>query len=413
MIVADIALVVIGVAVIAVVVDAAVRTFVLPRGSAVLLTRVFFRVCRSGFDFVAAHGRSSYERRDRIMALYAPFTLTAMPVMWLSFIWLGFGCLFYVSDGEGWDDAFTTSGSSLLTLGFERPPSGMSTWLSFGAAAIGLTMIAVLIAYLPQIYAAFSRREVSVSKLSSRAGTPPDPVMLLERAYRGTYLDELDDLWSEWETWFSGLAETHTSLAMLSFFRSPGPERSWITASGVVLDAASLRYAIVDVAWTPAAGLCIRSGYLALREIAGHFGIEYDPDPAPDDPISVTRDEFEVACDQLVAAGVPVRSDLDQAWRDYAGWRVNYDHVLVSLSAFMAAPYARWSSDRSVTGDGSRCARSATCSHAPLAAQGAVPGAAPSGHKEVSIPSGLASARMNHSVPMTSANTSSAIARKK
>jgi hypothetical protein len=150
-----------------------------------------------------------------------------------------------------------------------------------------------------------------------------------------------------WETWFQELSETHTSLGVLAFFRSPNPHRSWVTAAGAVLDAASLRYALIDLPWSAPPALCIRSGYLALQEIAGFYNIEYDADPKPDDPISIARDEFDQVYLRLASAGVPVRTDRDKAWRDYRGWRVNYDRVLTSIAGLVMAPYAPWSSDRS------------------------------------------------------------------
>jgi hypothetical protein len=96
------------------------------------------------------------------------------------------------------------------------------------------------------------------------------------------------------------------------------------------------------------AELSIRAGYLCLRRIAGAYDIPYDPDPVPTDPISITRDEFDEVVDQLEAEGVPVKADRDQAWRDFAGWRVNYDTPLLALCGLVMAPYAPWSSDRSV-----------------------------------------------------------------
>ena len=113
-------------------------------------------------------------------------------------------------------------------------------------------------------------------------------------------------------TWFTELGETHTSLAVLSFFRSPNPGRSWITASGAVLDAAALRMSVLNVEFTPAGGLCIRSGYLALREIAASFGFDFDSNPSPDDPISISREEFDEVYERLGASGVPVRPDRDR-----------------------------------------------------------------------------------------------------
>jgi hypothetical protein len=123
-----------------------------------------------------------------------------------------------------------------------------------------------------------------------------------------------------------------------------------VTAAGVVLDAASLMLSTVDITREPRAAFCIRSGYLALRQIAAFFQVVYDNDPDPDDPISIDRDEFEVAYAYLAQTGVPLVADRDQAWRDFRGWRVNYDTVLIALATLTMAPYAPWSSDRSVAG---------------------------------------------------------------
>jgi hypothetical protein len=85
-----------------------------------------------------------------------------------------------------------------------------------------------------------------------------------------------------------------------------------------------------------------------LRELADLYGIPYDPDPAPEALISISRDEFDDAYRHLGAAGVPIRPDRERAWRDFAGWRVNYDSVLLALAGLTMAPYAPWSSDRSL-----------------------------------------------------------------
>jgi hypothetical protein len=281
------------------------------------------------------------------MAGYAPVTLLLLPAVWLAGVFVGFAAIFHSLEHESWSSAFVTSGSSLLTLGFERPQGGPAVSVALIEALIGLALVALLIAYLPTIYNAFSRREQAVSHLSVRAGTPPTAAELLERAHRAGFLDRLDGLFEEWEGWFVELGETHTSLPVLTFFRSPHPHRSWVTASGAVLDAAAMRLAVLDVPWSPSPGLCIRSGYVALREIADFFGVSYDPEPDPSDPISITRTEFDDAWDRLVDAGVPLVRDRDAAWRAYAGWRVNYDTVLLTLAGVVMAPYAPWSSDRS------------------------------------------------------------------
>jgi fermentation-respiration switch protein FrsA (DUF1100 family) len=198
------------------------------------------------------------------------------------------------------------------------------------------------------MYTAFSRREALVSQTATFAGTPPSGTTLLERFALIAGLEELDHrVWDPWLVGFIDIEETHTSLGALALFRSPSPARSWVTAAGSVLDAASLLSSSVKGHESAPAQLCIRAGTLSLRAVADFFGIDFDPDPAPADPISITRDEYDHALEQLARAGVPLKEDREAAWRSFAGWRVNYDTVLLALAGFTQAPYAPWSSDRS------------------------------------------------------------------
>jgi hypothetical protein len=282
------------------------------------------------------------------MAMYSPLVLLALVTVWLAMLVAAFTMIFYAVEGNGLADAFATAGSSLFTLGFDRPTGIPATIVSFGAAAFGLGLVALLIAYLPTLYSSFSRREVLVAYLAARSGTPPRPVDLLRRAQLIGRLDDLDDLWEKYQLWFAELEETHTSLPLLNFFRSPTPDRSWVTTAGAILDTAALINSTVDVPFQPMAGLCVRSGYTALRAIGDFFSIPHPADPRPDDPITVGREEWEAVCRELEESGVPVVGVREQAWRDFAGWRVNYDVVLVTLAGLVVAPYAPWSSDRSV-----------------------------------------------------------------
>jgi hypothetical protein len=113
-----------------------------------------------------------------------------------------------------------------------------------------------------------------------------------------------------------------------------------------VLDTAAISNSTIAKPHDPRADVLLRGGFLCLRRIADFFGIPYDDDPRPDDPISVTRAEFDQLCVELEAGGVPLKEDREQAWRDFAGWRVNYDGVLIDLCALVMAPPAVWSSDR-------------------------------------------------------------------
>lgn len=334
-----------GIAVVIGVLSSAVRTFVLPRSARDPLTRRHFLFVRIIFDALVKR-TITYHQRDSIMAFYAPIALLSLPFLWMALVLIGFMLMFW-SSGLDWMAAFRLSESSLLTLGYQTTEDFWLLLVMFAEGVIGMTLIALLISYLPTIYSSFSRREAMVSMLEVRAGSPPSAITLITRFNSIGKLEDTAEFWATWESWFAELEETHTSLAVLPFFRSPHPERSWITAAGAVLDSASLYIAALDVPRQPNAQLCIRAGYLALRHIADFFRVPHNADPQPDDPISITRYEFDDALDQLAAEGIPLKRDRDQAWRDFAGWRVNYDTVLLVLAGITMAPYAPWSSDRS------------------------------------------------------------------
>jgi hypothetical protein len=335
-----------GLALFALTLASAIRTFVLPRNASDWLTRSVFLAIRRVFD-LRLRRATTYAQRDRIMAFYAPVSLLALLPTWLILIWVGYAGMFWAVGVPTWYQALRESGSALLTLGFAPVEGAAQTLLAFSEATFGLMMIALLIAYLPTIYSAFQRREAAVNLLEVRAGRPPSAVEMIERFYRNHGLDRLAEQWQAWESWFADIEESHTSLAALVFFRSPRPDHSWVIAAGAVLDAAALTLSSVNTPYTPEAALCIRAGFIALRRIADVFGIAYSPDPHyPVQPISVRRDEFDAALDHLSNAGVPLKSDRDQAWRDFAGWRVNYDTVLLALCSITMAPPASWSSDR-------------------------------------------------------------------
>ena len=323
------------------------RVLLVPRSAPDLLVRIVFLATRFFFR-PWTKGTRPYAERDRIMAFYAPLSLLALLPTWLALILLAYTGMFWALGAPSWREAFRESGSSLLTLGFAPADKVSQVLLMFSEAAIGLILVALLIAYLPTMYAAFSRREAAVTLLEVRAGSPPSAVEMIERYHRIHGLERLSQVWPAWEAWFAEIEESHTSLPALVFFRSPQPDRSWVTAAGAVLDAAALTAATLSIPHDASADLCIRAGFIALRRVADFFQYRYNPNPHfPKDPISITRSEFDAIYDRLAGKGVPLKPDRDQAWLDFAGWRVNYDPVLLALADLTMAPRAPWSSDRS------------------------------------------------------------------
>ena len=326
-------------------ISSAVRTMVVPRGLQSFLARSVFEAVRGVLRLFL--GRSpDYHRRDRVMALFGPVSMLSLPAVWMAVVLAGYTCMYWGLGSRSARTAFAISGSSLFTLGTKAADDLPSQALSFTEAGVGIGLLAMLISYLPSLYGTFNRRELAVALLEARADSPPSGPNMLVRYHRIGWDGGITQVWKDWETWFADLEETHTSLPALVFFRSPEPDKSWVTAAGAVLDAASLRASTVEGPPDPEAHLCIRAGYVALRRLAGFFQIPFDPDPDPGDPISITREEYDEVCARLERDEVPLRADRDQAWRDFAGWRVNYDAALVGLAALTMAPRAPWSSDR-------------------------------------------------------------------
>jgi hypothetical protein len=324
----------------------AIRTVILPRSAQSVITRAVFGTVRRPFSWLA-HERREFIVRDRVMAMFAPVGLVALVGVWLTLVAAGYSAMFWGLSGGAIGDAVKQSGSSITTLGIADARSGGEQALAFTESGLGLFILTLLITYLPSMYSAFRRREATVALLEVRAGNPPWAVEFIIRHHRIAWLVDLDAMFLEWERWFADLEESHTTYAALTFFRSPQATRSWVTAAGTMLDAASLMRSTIEGVRAGPSGVAIRSGYLALRRIADFFGLEYDADPSPDDPISITRREFDEALELMRDAGVPLIADRDQAWRDFKGWRVNYDVVLLAFAEITMAPYAPWTSDRS------------------------------------------------------------------
>jgi len=335
-----------GLFVVAFTLFSAISTFVLPRTARSQLNRAVFGILRRIFEFVF-HFVKTYERRDAIMAYYAPIGTMLLVPVWYLLISLGFAAMYWGMGVGDWFTVFQLSGSSLFTLGFATQNTPLVDAFEFVEAMLGLILVALLIAYLPTMYSAFSRREQVVNMHEVRAGCPPSASEMLMRFHRIHGLNKLADYWKVWESWFADVEESHTTLPALVHFRSPRAENSWVTAAGSVLDSASITLSALDIPFEASAALCIRSGYLALRRIANCFDLPNPQDPHfPDDSICVTREEFHAVLDSLEAAGLPLKADREQAWLDFAGWRVNYDRSLILLCGLAMAPWAVWSSDR-------------------------------------------------------------------
>jgi hypothetical protein len=326
-------------------------TLVVPRRIRSRIPRMVFIVNRSVFHFFADR-TSSYERRDRILAVQAPVQLIAQVVAWLALYLLGFGLLTWSFANGGLGNAMEQAGSALCTLGYLVPHTTGGAVLDPLAALAGLGTVALQIGYLPTLYAAFNRREALITMLDSRAGVPSWGPELLARTHYGlgsgvSAVGELPELFEAWEQWSADVSESHTTYVPLIWFRSPRPLSSWVTAQLAILDAAALYLALLpDARGLIQARLCLRGGFTCFGNIARAIGIPIQFDADPSDGISLSYDDFVEAIERLRGVDFPIERPLEDAWADFLGWRVNYETAAYALAWATDAPPALWSGPR-------------------------------------------------------------------
>jgi hypothetical protein len=320
-------------------------TMVLPRRPAGL--RVSLRVNRSvRLVFVGlARLARSYEAKDAVLAPAAPAALVAQLIFWAAGFVVGFG-LMLVPTTHDLPDALLQALGSLFTVGAVHPGGPENVPTDVAAGALWVVVVALQIAYLPALYAAFSQREGLVARLESRAGVPAWGPELLARHQLVGIIDTLPELYSAWEEWAANVAESHTTYPVLLLFRSPEPWYSWLLALLAVLDGAAMHLALSPTTASSNARLCLRMGFTALDRIGTMLGWHLDPDPLPEAPIDLSYNEFESAVRMLEEVGFPTERTAEEAWPDFHGWRVNYEMVAYRLADRLVAPPAPWSGTR-------------------------------------------------------------------
>ncbi len=334
-----------GIVVVVTTLSAAVRSFVLPRSESVRLNIYIFTSIRMIFDLAARQARN-YAKRDQIMAHYAPVALVALPIVWLTMVCLGYTAIYWALGMKSWLKCYELSGSSLLTLGTTSENGLLINIFNYSEATLGLLLLTLLLSYLPTLYQAFSRREATVARLELRAGTPSTSTHLIDWLNSSGSLDDDDPQWAEWEQWFVEIEESHTSLPILGFFRSPQPGRSWVMAAGLILDTANLLFSALEVPRTRQMELTFKAGCLAINRVYRFFDVKTATEPVavtpgPEPDVEPHNLEFVRALDDLTALGLPVLADRNLAWTNFQERRTRYASALKYMAELTMSPETR------------------------------------------------------------------------
>jgi len=337
-----------GVAIFLVVLWDAFEAIILPRRVTrrFRLTRVFYKftwtVWKFGTQLAAVR-----KRRETLLSFFGPLSLLVLVGVWAVGLVLGFGLMQYgagsavntTGNQPGFYTDIYLSGTTFFTLGLGDvvPRTGLARFLVVTEAGFGFGFLAAVIGYLPFIYGSFSKREVNISLLDARAGTPPTAGELLRRhAYAGGH-EALRMLLKDWELWAAELMESHLSYPVLAFFRSQHDNQSWIAALTAVLDSCALLKLAVE-------GPCNRQAELTFA-IARHAAVDLSQVfKAPPKALPVDRlppEDLRRLCEVLGQNGLKLRDD-PQAHDKLRDLRQAYEPYLFALAEYLLLSLPHW-----------------------------------------------------------------------
>jgi voltage-gated potassium channel Kch len=298
----------------------AFETIILPRrvNRQFRLTRLFYRATWRAWSSVERRGK---RRRDTYLSLYGPLSLIVLLVVWAGGLILGFGILQWgcgshilTTDGtRSFGTDVYASGTTFFTLGLGDviPRNTLARIVTVIEAGVGFGFLGLVITYLPILYQAFSRREVAISLLDARAGSPPRAVELIRRLGEYDDLASLRPLLLEWERWCGELLESLLSYPSLAYFRSQHDNQSWLAALTMMLDASALVLVGVEGAPVGPARLVFAMGRHAIVDICQYL----DTPPIKPTADRLPPDEVARMRAILAADGVPLREDETTAAR--------------------------------------------------------------------------------------------------
>jgi hypothetical protein len=357
----------IGTAIVAVMLLDVFQSVIVPRPTGYRF-RVSGRLARIGWPiwrWIAQRIVDS-ERREDFLGTFAPLAMIVFLVVWVSGLILGYGLVLHaIGDGlrprVGFLGTLYFAGTSLITIGYGDivPVTAPARVVAVVAGASGFGVVAVVTAFLFQIFGAFAQREVFVVTFGTRAGAPPSGVTLLETYARLGMVARLPDIFEEGLRWCAQTLEGHLSYPILGYFRSTHDYESWIGTLGALLDASTLLLTTVAEGPFGSAKLVSEMARHLTHDLADYFRMETGR------AVGIERDEFDSARRRLADAGFDVR-DADDAWSEFAKLRSTYATALNAMARFWEVPPAQWVGDRSLLPE-----RHRTPATTPLKAGGA------------------------------------------
>jgi hypothetical protein len=286
----------------------------------------------------------SAKHRAAFLGYYAPMTLVILLLVWGLALIFGYGLLFLALQGElqprlhDLGTALYFAGTSLLTLGFGDivATGGITRILALSAGASGIALASSVISMFFSLYSSVGHREVLVTMLHNRAGSPPSGVTLLETYAHLKMLEELPGFLSAWEEWSTEVLIGSLSYPVLPYFRSARPYESWVSSLGALLDASTLIISCIEDGPAGPAHLLYKSGCQLVNDLKVYFKIS----PAQAQA-ETPRSSFEEAYTRLKSAGFCL-ADPERALASFIVLRSAYAEALHSLMKYWVVSHRKF-----------------------------------------------------------------------
>jgi hypothetical protein len=331
----------------------AFETVVLPRRVTrqFKLTSWFYRRTWIPWKTLASHLREGSVRQS-FLGYYGPLSLITLLAFWATMLIFGFALLQFGLGGHEqlgnepitFSRILYHSGETFFTLGYGDivPTTGGARLLSVLEAGMGFAFLGVVIGYIPVVYTSFSKREIQISMLDARAGSPPTAAELLARLagtseHPAIEQSVLDEVLRDWERWSAELLESQLSYPVLSFFRSQHSNQSWVGALTTMLDVTSLILVGIEGVHPGQARLTFAMARHAAVDLAQVVNARYDA-AAPE---RLDEKDYESLVETLAAAGLRLRTT-PEAQQKLNRLRSMYEPYVHSTAKNLMLPVPPW-----------------------------------------------------------------------
>jgi hypothetical protein len=276
--------------------------------------RFFYRGSWSLWRWLVSPVKNS-RRRGTLLSLFGPLALLVLFTAWAIGLVIAFALVHWslqtlttaAGAARTFNEYFYFSGVTFFTLGYgDLTPAGdLGRFLAVIETGLGFGFLATIVSYHPVLTQAFSRREVVISLLDARGGSPPTAAQILIRTHKSQQSASLGADLANWETWCAELLEGCLSFPVLAFYRSQHDNQSWLAALTTMLDTCALAIC----------GACeanqhqARLTFAIARHAAVDLTLIFKITPIPPEPNRLEAESLSKLIGALEAAGMRAPTD--------------------------------------------------------------------------------------------------------